>query len=311
VLLTSRASLYPNPLTDLLVCRNACAGQSLSPLCPLPTQLLPQVVNDDGPPDDQLSPYILPFVRALNDAGHQTSVVLPTKSRSWIGKAHIIGDVLTATYVNPVQLSQVDDIGHPDTSLENDWIFVDGTPASCVQLGVFNLFPERPLVDLVISGPNHGRNASTIYNLSSGTVGGALEAANCGHKAVALSFTSKEKQPVRVIEAASRHSVRLIEHLYLKWPKAVELFNINIPMLEDVESRPTAYSRSLASYWSKGSLYQEVATPSPEELLVNGRTKGSRLRRFNWAPELSDIKKASATSHEGTDMWTLNQGFTR
>jgi 5'/3'-nucleotidase SurE len=250
-------------------------------------------------------------VQALNDAGHQTSVVLPTKSRSWIGKAHIIGEILTATYASPAQLSRVDGIELSETSSDNDWIFVDGTPASCVQLGLFNLFLGRPPVDLVISGPNHGRNASTIYNLSSGTVGGALEAANCGHRAVALSFTSKEKQPIHVVGAASRHSVRLIEHLFLKWPKAVELFNINVPMLEDVESRPTAYSRSLSSYWSKGSLYQEVTDSSPRDFSVNGFAKGSKLRRFNWAPELSDIKKASATSHEGTDMWTLNQGFTR
>jgi 5'/3'-nucleotidase SurE len=32
-------------------------------------------------------------------------------------------------------------------------------------------------IDLVISGPNHGPNASTIYNMSSETVGGALEGA--------------------------------------------------------------------------------------------------------------------------------------
>src|SRR4030095_11266019 len=133
-------------------------------------------VNDDGPPDDQLSPYILPFVQALNNAGHQTSVVLPTKSRSWIGKAHIIGEILTATYVNPVQLPQAGDIDRSETSSEKDWIFVDGTPARCVQLGLFILFLERPPINLVISGPNHGKNASTIYNLSSGTVGGALEA---------------------------------------------------------------------------------------------------------------------------------------
>jgi 5'/3'-nucleotidase SurE len=54
---------------------------------------------------------------------------------------------------------------------DEDWILVNGTPASCIQLGLFNLFPNRPPIDLVISGPNHGRNASTIYNLSSGTVG--------------------------------------------------------------------------------------------------------------------------------------------
>jgi len=33
------------------------------------------------------------------------------------------------------------------------------------------------LFDLVISGPNFGRNSSTVFTLGSGTIGGAMEAA--------------------------------------------------------------------------------------------------------------------------------------
>ena len=160
-------------------------------------------------------------MQTLNNANHQTSVVLPTKSRAWIGKAHIIGEILTATYVSPVHLPQAGDIDCSETSSEKNWIFIDGTPASWVQLGLFNLFLEQPPIDLVISGPNHGKNASTICNLSSGTVGSALEAANCSHRAVALSFTGKEKRSIHVVNSVSQHSVRLIEHLFLKCPKAV------------------------------------------------------------------------------------------
>jgi 5'/3'-nucleotidase SurE len=223
---------------------------------------------------------------------------------------------LTATSVSPRSLSQDYETisskhGGPGNTSDEDWILVNGTPASCVQLGLFNLFPNRPPIDLVISGPNHGRNASTIYNLSSGTVGGALEAANCRHRSVALSFTSKDEQPAHIIAAASRHSVKLIEHLYSNWPPSVELFNINVPMLGDVESRPARYSRSLSSYWSKGSLYAETTHGDPEQLPVSGTHGGAKIRQFAWAPELSDIKSASASSAEGTDMWTINQGFTR
>ena len=59
------------------------------------------MVNDDGPPSSRLSPYIRPFVEALQDAGHLVSVAIPASSRSWIGKAHIIEAPLTATYVPP------------------------------------------------------------------------------------------------------------------------------------------------------------------------------------------------------------------
>jgi tubulin--tyrosine ligase len=43
-------------------------------------------------------------------------------------------------------------------------------------------------VDLVLSGPNFGRNTTAIFALSSGTIGGALEGAVCGKKAIALSY---------------------------------------------------------------------------------------------------------------------------
>lgn len=258
------------------------------------TNRSPQVVNDDGPPDTPLCPYLRPLVEALNKAGHRTSVVLPDHSRSWIGKAHIIGQALTATYCT------LDDSGL-------DWVLVDGTPASCVQLGLFDLFTDRPPIDLVVSGPNHGRNASTIYNLSSGTVGGALEAAQCGKRAIALSFASKDLQPTEIIAAAARHAARLISQLGVCWPKSVELLNINIPMRADVENRPVLYSQSVSSYWSKRSLFSEVQVSDKNSSPTNGHI--TKTKHFAWMPELSDIKLATRNSLPGTDMWTLEQGY--
>jgi tubulin---tyrosine ligase len=201
-------------------------------------------VNDDGPISAS-SPYIYPFVTALHAAGHQTSVVLPNIPRSWIGKAHIVGSTLECS-------------GYTPAPGEDEWVLVTGTPASCTQLGLYHLFQDAPPPDLVISGPNFGRNATTIYNLSSGTVGGALEAALCQKKAVALSFASKDKQSPAVIAAAARHSVKLIESLYHNWGSGVELYNINVPMIPDVEDHGILYTQALRSSWSTGSLYQEL-----------------------------------------------------
>lgn len=50
-----------------------------------------QVTNDDGPPSEHSSPYVLPFVEHLQKAGHTVSVILPDNQRSWIGKAHLVG----------------------------------------------------------------------------------------------------------------------------------------------------------------------------------------------------------------------------
>ncbi|EED16682.1 acid phosphatase, putative [Talaromyces stipitatus ATCC 10500] len=309
------------------------------------------VVNDDGPPSQKLSPYIRPFVDALEDAGHRVSVAIPAASRSWIGKAHIIGASLTATYVHPdsfqedgtwVEEDATEDHSKPaavttnshlpptpaastehlnvtgsaPVSPEDYWVVVtNGTPASCTQLGIYELFPDRGPIDLVISGPNHGRNASTIYNLSSGTVGGALEAATCGKRGIALSFGSKDEQPREVIAAAARLSTRVIEHLYRNWSDKVELYNLNVPMREDVESRPVRYTSALRNEWTKGSLYAEVGNHGTSDEdgdkdTLQRKGKPNRVRQFQWSTELSDIKKSLAESLRGTDARTVLDGYT-
>jgi 5'/3'-nucleotidase SurE len=326
-------------------------------------------VNDDGPPCRKLSPYVRPFVDALQDAGHRVSVAVPAASRSWIGKAHIIGSSLTATYVHPDSFrgdgsweeeaeeeeQEIEDQCHavtgnlpptpaassehlnvtpspaintaPAAKEQQSWAVIsNGTPASCTQLGIYELFNDRGAIDLIVSGPNHGRNASTIFTLSSGTVGAALEAATCGKRGIALSFGSKEEQLPEVIQAAARLSARLIDHLYRNWDERVELYNLNVPMRVDVESRPVRYTRALPSVWTKGSLYTEVHHPAlvdgmtnipntPQEVDATNITKPTpskrRVRQFQWSAELSDIKKCLTESAEGTDARTVLDGFTR
>ncbi|KKZ60104.1 5'/3'-nucleotidase SurE [[Emmonsia] crescens] len=313
------------------------------------------VVNDDGPPSPKCSPYLFPFVKTLEKAGHLVSVVIPDSSRSWIGKAHIIGERLKATYISPETLLKDSGSSHdrndtganglsapsnqhggstPDSTRESDpgrhWVVVNGTPAACAQLGIFCLFPDREPIDLVISGPNHGRNASTIYGLASGTVGGALEAATCGKKSIALSFASKDKQPAETIQAAARLSVKLIEYLSAHWPdEGVQLYSINVPMRLDVDERPIVYASMLQNSWSKSSLYAEVDISASQPNNNNddrdwregtsptegrGGSQKEQLQQtkyFQWAPELSDIQRSVEMSQVGTDTYTVMNGCTR
>lgn len=284
-----------------------------------------------------------PLVDELQTAGHQVSVAIPAASRSWIGKAHLIEASLTASFVHPDSFR--DDGTWDDSHIpsndenENEWVVIqNGTPASCTQLGLYNLFPDHPPIDLVISGPNHGRNASTIYNLSSGTVGGALEAVFCGKRGIAISFGSKDPQPAEVISAAARLAVRIVDHLYRCWDDRVELYNINIPMRIDVESRPVLYTRTLPYYWSRGCLYAEAGAGGKEKMVngtalangvngvskekcngvpavngVNGHAEHPRRREwhFKWSADLSDMKKRLQESEEGTDAHTVLNGSTR
>ena len=110
------------------------------------------------------------------------SVVLPDSQKSWISKAFHIGEKITATFYNPTT---------GDTSLtqqsDENWLLLDGvpfsnqmlilgTPSTCTNIGLYHASGEADF-DLVIVGPNIGRNSSTVFTLSSGTIGGAMEAA--------------------------------------------------------------------------------------------------------------------------------------
>ena len=64
-------------------------------------------------------------------------------------------------------------IAHKD--LGDGWHYVDATPASCVKFGLNTMFLDN-YPDVVVSGINHGSNASTA-SCYSGTLGAAMEGA--------------------------------------------------------------------------------------------------------------------------------------
>ena len=293
-----------------------------------------QVVNDDGPPSNQSSPYIHSLVKTLQDAGHIVSVVLPHVQRSWIGKAHFVGHVTKPTYFRPGTLHEDDGTIHtkplPDNVNGEEWVLVNGTPATCAQLGLYHFFQDRDPIDLVVSGPNYGRNSTALFSLSSGTIGGAMEAAVCRRKAIALSyaFYSRDHDP-GLIAGASRLSIKLIEHLYTHWDQNADLYTINVPLIEDVEKHKVLYTNTLQNYWSSGSSFQEIEAtededvePGKEEEEIRSQTvpsnqhNGAKTTRhkhknYKWAPKFTDIHKSIEESPPGNDGWALTQGYTR
>ncbi|KAL2364963.1 hypothetical protein RJZ56_002111 [Blastomyces dermatitidis] len=305
------------------------------------------VVNDDGPPSNQSSPYVHSLVHTLESAGHVVSVVLPHRQRSWIGKAHLVGATVKPTYFRPGTLYKDDgtihhlpwgaDGDYDSKPPENEWILIDSTPASCVQIGLFHYFKGRGPIDLVISGPNYGRNSTAVFALSSGTIGGALEAAVCGYKAIALSyaFSSRDHDPI-VIAEASRHSVRLIEHLYKNWEEDVDLYSINVPLEAGVSEAKILYTNVLDNRWTSGSCFEAIDAaesgegPDLQEQKLRqagegdtrlGKLKGKGARtstttpghrhmHFKWAPKFSDVYKSVDLSPPGNDGWVVKEGMT-
>lgn len=276
----------------------------------------------------------------LQEAGHQVSVILPHVQRSWIGKAHFIGQLIKPTYFRPGTLHEDDGTLHQKPLAaaedgEEEWILVDGTPATCVQLGLFHFFEDRGPVDLVVSGPNYGRNTTTLFSLSSGTLGGAMEAATFRKKAIALSyaFYSRDHDP-DTIAAASRRSVKLIEHFYKSWGSDAEVYSINVPLIKDLEKNKVMFTSCLENFWRSGSAFDEVRLDEPEEPAEEREreirhqqyasdpgaseakaegTRSSRYkhRHFKWAPRFSDIHASVEESEPGNDGRAVRDGMTR
>lgn len=197
-----------------------------------------------------------------------------------------------------------------------------------MQIGLYHYFQDRGPVDLVVSGPNYGRNSTAVFSLSSGTLGGALEAAVCKRRAIALSyaFFSRNHDP-DIILGASKLSVKLIEYLYTNWGKNVDLYSVNVPLVEDVGSRKIMWTNMLQNYWGQGSCFQEVedeeGNPDEEERRIRER-EGSeekvtdaekvtrhRHKHFKWAPRFTDVYKSVEEAGPGNDGWAVKEGYTR
>lgn len=319
------------------------------------------VTNDDGPPSDQSSPYVHSLVSTLQKYGHTVSVVLPHTQRSWIGKAHLVGKAIKPTYYRPAPLQTTSEgrlTNHgtthntplPPDSTEEEWILVDSTPASCAQIGLFHYFESRGPIDLVVSGPNYGRNSTAVFSLSSGTIGGAMEAAVCGVKSIALSYAFFDRNhDAAIISGASDLSAKLIQHLYDTWDPTTHLYTVNVPLVDGVGTRKILWTNMLQNQWKSGSCFQVVEVPSEaddspsdierqirqqeeklgkKELRANNdllpESKGASgaatptgtpharysHKHFKWAPQFKDVYESVENSEPGNDGWAVAQGYT-
>ncbi|KAJ3351535.1 hypothetical protein HDU91_006114 [Kappamyces sp. JEL0680] len=189
------------------------------------------ICNDDGPPHKTFSPFIKDYVNALAALDWVTKVyvVLPANNRSWVGKGlQPTHDYLTLQYYD-CDSGVVSDTRTAPT----DWVLADASPAACVNLALCHLCPD---VDLVLTGPNAGRNSGIQSILSSGTVGAAIEASWLGKRAISVSFgLFRESFTDRSLVAKCIDTATgLIQKLSSMWDeldKDVDVYNINIPVI--------------------------------------------------------------------------------
>lgn len=124
------------------------------------------VVNDDGISAEGLA-VAEEIAAAVAGSAEDVWVVAPAFEQS--GVAHCI------SYIRPMRLEP----------LGPRRVAIEGSPADCVLAAVHEIMKDSP-PDLILSGVNRGHNVAedTLY---SGTIGGAMEAALQGYRAIALS----------------------------------------------------------------------------------------------------------------------------
>ncbi len=162
------------------------------------------LTNDDG----IYAPGLAAMERELRQLG-DVCVVAPATEQSGVGH--------TVTFLSPLTCNEV-----YEGDRRRGWA-VDGSPADCVKLGIFEHCPERP--DVIISGINGGLNAG-INILYSGTVAAAIEGAFFGITSIAVSLEFDDHAE---FEKAARIARELIEQILAQKDDQPQLYNINIP----------------------------------------------------------------------------------
>ncbi|KAL1719503.1 survival protein sure-like phosphatase/nucleotidase [Schizophyllum commune] len=302
--------------------------------------------NDDGPPSSHESPYVFGLYKHLtNDLGFNVRVVLPSSQKSWIGKAFHIKEIVTGQYYYPTEpygYGETSEVSRPLKEGEvAEWILLNGTPATCANVGLYNLY--RGEIDYVISGPNLGRNSSAAFAMSSGTIGAALSGALTGARALALSYgTVVHPTPEEWLEPAHQLAMRIIKELLDGWDTRLpnkathgnSLYNINIPLISELLA-----GDGLPVYWttlwrnSYSALFKAIPPPGPTadaqptardvpaagpdapEADPKGEAKGSVAPNasplaFKWSPVMEGIVRPDlATVPEGSDAWAIHKGY--
>lgn len=148
------------------------------------------------------------LARAASRVFDSVVLVAPEENVSGCGTS-------TGRTVHPIPCRRVDAPDHGAPTY-----LVGRTPAAAVLAGRFGAFGQRP--DAVLSGVNEGPNTGLIA-LHSGTLGGALTAANAGLPAVAVSSTGAGVDDLAV---AAEVAVQLLSSGAV--PSGIAV-NLNVP----------------------------------------------------------------------------------
>ena len=210
------------------------------------------IANDDS----IYSKGIRVLTEIMSEMG-EVVVVAPDTHQSGMGHAITLGE--------PLRVVKTTDFGDHTQSYK-----CSGTPADCVKIGKHQILKDRK-IDLVVSGINHGSNAS-IAVLYSGTMSAAIEAAMEGIPAIGFSlcdfasdanFSHCHDYIIKICQQVLVHGLPKGLTLNVNFPahSSVPLQGVkvvkqaNAIFRERFEERKDPYGKPY--YWMDGDLFNE------------------------------------------------------
>lgn len=227
------------------------------------------ITNDDG----WGTKGITTLVRLMLPLGH-VYVVAPEGPRS--------GYAASITVQHPMYLTRVE---NPGEGLEQAEVYVtNGTPADCIKLALNVLFDsDERKIDLLVSGINHGSNAS-INVIYSGTMGACLVAAEHGIPAIGYSYC--DHAPDIDLTEAEKYIPEITRHLLEEQMPYGVCYNVNFPVgaVEGIQ-----WTRQCRAHWQK-----EMLAHQDEQ----GRTYYTLVGDFvNHEPDAEDTDEYALAHH--------------
>ena len=154
------------------------------------------------------------------------TVVAPKFNQSAMGMA--------LTMDRPLHLEHIEDIEPTDELGGVRYYTLDGTPTDCAKLGINMFIDEGRMPDIVVSGINHGSNASAAEAYS-GTLGAAKEAAIYGIPSAGFSICTHDPDPdFSIVE---EYAGEIMANFFDEPPVNGVFLNINFPDISPEDCR--------------------------------------------------------------------------
>ncbi len=225
------------------------------------------ITNDDGIQAKGIY-NLVSFLKELANI----VVVAPSKAQS--------GQSMAITIADPLRVHKTSFDGAKQA------FSCSGTPTDCVKIAIHEILEEKP--DLILSGINHGSNASVNVNYS-GTMGAAIEGSMEGIASVGFSLLNHDPQAeFSMCEQIVKDVVQFLLKNKHSLPSHIA-YNVNIPNIKASEIKGIKWCRQANGDWVEQ---------------LEKRFDGSN-QAYYWLTGSFDTQDKI----QGTDLFALEQGF--